>query len=92
MNTVLGARDKSVIEAFENLVVRMPAQGYGTTEFDMTDERRDTLVKAGRRAMYNYFTYEQPAATIAHSFEVAAEPTYRVTASADRLAEKMILR
>jgi len=92
INTVTGARDKSVIEAFENYVARMPAKGYGTTEFDMTDERRNTLVKAGRKAMYNYFAYEQPAAAMAYSFEVAAEPTYRTTASADRLAEKMILR
>jgi len=25
-----------VIEEFEHLVVRLPAQGYGTTEFDMS--------------------------------------------------------
>ena len=92
VNTLLGARDKSVIETFESYVARMPAKGYGTTEFDMTDERRDTLVKAGRKAMYNYFAYEQPAAAMAYSFEAAREPVYRVTASADRLAEKMLLR
>ena len=92
INTVTGARDKSVIEAFENYVARMPAKGYGTTEFDMTDERRNTLVKAGRKAMQNYFAYEQPAAAMAFSFETATVPAYRVTASADRLAEKMILR
>ena len=92
INTVLGARDKSVIEAFENHVARMPAKGYGTTEFDMTDERRNTLVAAGRKAMHNYFAYEQPAADIAYSFEIASKPSYTVTASADRLAEKMILR
>ena len=92
INTLLGARDKSVIEAFENYVVRMPAKGYGTTEFDMTDERRDTLVEAGRKAMYNYFAYELPAADVAKSFEAAKGPSYRVTASADRLAERMILR
>jgi predicted acylesterase/phospholipase RssA len=92
LNTLLGARDKSVIEAFEDLVVRMPAKGYGTTEFDMTDERRNTLVKAGQKAMHNYFEYELPAAAIAESLEITRKSTYRVTASADRLAEKMILR
>ena len=92
INTVLGARDKSVIEAFEQYVARMPAKGYGTTEFDMTDDRRNRLVKAGRKAMQNYFTYEQPAAAMAFSIEVAPAPTYIVTASADRLAEKMIYR
>jgi len=92
INTVTGARDKSVIEAFEDYVARMPAKGYGTTEFDMTDERRNTLVEAGKKAMQNYFNYEQPAAAMAYSFAVVAEPIHRVTASADRLAEKMILR
>ena len=92
VNTVLGARDKSVIETFESYVARMPAKGYGTTEFDMTDDRRDKLVKAGRKAMYNYFAYEQPGAAMAYSVEVAEKPAYRVTQSADRLAEKMLLR
>jgi predicted acylesterase/phospholipase RssA len=92
VNTVLGAHDKSVIEAFENNVARMPAKGYGTTEFDMTDDRRNTLVAAGRKAMHDYFAYELPAAAIASSVESTTKPAYRVTASADRLAEKMILR
>jgi len=29
----------------------MPAHGYGTTEFAMSDERRAALVAAGRQAM-----------------------------------------
>jgi len=55
VNTATRARDKSVIEAVEDLVVRLPAKGYGTTEFDMSDERRDLLVEAGRQAMQAYF-------------------------------------
>ena len=39
-----GAHDKMVIEEFEHLVVRLPAAGYGTTEFDMSDERRKALL------------------------------------------------
>jgi len=92
INTLLGARDKSVIEAFENFVVRMPAQGYGTTEFDMTDKRRNTLVDAGRTAMQNYFEFELPAAKMAETLGIKKKPSFRVTASADRLAEKMVLR
>ena len=92
INTLLGARDKSVIEAFENFVVRMPALGYGTTEFDMTDKRRNTLVDAGRTAMHNYFEFELPAAKMAETLGIKKKPTFRVTASADRLAEKMVLR
>jgi predicted acylesterase/phospholipase RssA len=55
VNTMTSARDKNMIDEFEHLVVRLPARGYGTTEFGMTDERRDLLVEAGRRAMNTYF-------------------------------------
>ncbi|MCB2178837.1 patatin-like phospholipase family protein [bacterium] len=61
MNTVLGARDKAVIAAFEHLVVRLPAKGYGTVEFDMSDERRNLLVEAGRQTMMHYFDHMQSA-------------------------------
>lgn len=54
VDTATGAHDKMVIEEYSHLVVRLPAQGYGTTEFDMTDERRDALVNAGREAMKIY--------------------------------------
>jgi NTE family protein len=55
VDTATGAHDKMVIEEYENLVVRLPAKGYGTTEFDMSDERRTLLVKAGQLAMNDYF-------------------------------------
>ena len=48
------AHDKMVLEQNQHLVVRLPAKGYGTTEFDMTDQRRDALVAAGRLAMKQY--------------------------------------
>jgi NTE family protein len=54
VDTATGAHDKLVIEEYANLVVRLPAQGYGTTEFDMSDERRAALVAAGREAMKIY--------------------------------------
>jgi predicted acylesterase/phospholipase RssA len=58
INTMMQAHDKMVIEAFENLVVRLPAQGYGTTEFDMSDEKRALLVTAGEQAMAAYLAQE----------------------------------
>ena len=61
IDTATTAHDKMVIDAFSQLVVRLPAQGYGTTEFDMSDERRAALVQAGRSAMQHYFD-NQPAA------------------------------
>ena len=54
VDTVTGAHDKLVIEEYAHLVAHLPAQGYGTTEFDMTDERRTALVAAGRNAMNMY--------------------------------------
>ena len=56
VNTVTQARDKMVIDTFSDLVVHLPAKGYGTTEFDMSDERRVALVKAGRVATEAYLT------------------------------------
>jgi NTE family protein len=54
VDTATGAHDKLVIEEYAHLVARLPAQGYGTTEFDMTDERRSALVAAGKEAMKMY--------------------------------------
>jgi len=55
VDTATSARDKMVIDSYSNLVARMPAKTYGTTEFDMTDLRRDALVAAGQQAMRDYF-------------------------------------
>lgn len=88
VNTVLGARDKSVIEAFEHLVARMPAKDYGTTEFDMTDERRETLVQAGRSAMEAYFAKQLPAGAMAFGPDAAPDPAS--TSAANKLAVKML--
>jgi hypothetical protein len=43
-----------VIDEYRHLVVRLPAAGYGTTEFDMSEDRRAALVEAGRTAMASY--------------------------------------
>ncbi len=55
VETATKAHDKLVIDAFEQFVCRLPARGFKTTEFDMTDERREKLIDAGRAAMSNYF-------------------------------------
>jgi predicted acylesterase/phospholipase RssA len=51
IKTLRGAHDQQIIAANEELICRMPAKGYGTMEFDMTDERKAKLVAAGRQAM-----------------------------------------
>lgn len=61
VDTMTSARDKMVIEAFEELVARLPAMGYGTLEFDMSDVRREALIESGRSAMRSYFDRPRPA-------------------------------
>jgi NTE family protein len=51
INTATGAHDNMAIAAFARHVVRLPAGGYGTTQFDMTDAEREALLSAGREAM-----------------------------------------
>jgi NTE family protein len=60
VNTATMARDKAVIEAFADMVVRLPAKGYGTTEFDMSVARQQALLEAGRQAMRSYFAERPP--------------------------------
>jgi len=50
INAVTQAHDKMVIEAFEDCIVRLPARGYGTVEFDMSEEKRIALIDAGYQA------------------------------------------
>lgn len=54
-NTLTLARDKHVMDRYAEGVCRLPAKGYGTTEFDMDDERRDALIRAGRETARAFF-------------------------------------
>lgn len=55
VNTLLSAHDKIVMDAYKDGVCRLPAQGYGTTEFGMSDSRVNTLIAAGDDTMRNFF-------------------------------------
>ena len=59
VDTATQAHDKMVIDAFEQFVCRLPARGYQTTEFDMTDARRDALIAAGQQALDAYFRLQE---------------------------------
>ena len=88
IDTTTGAHDKMVIEEFEHLVVRLPAAGYGTTEFDMSDERRNALVAAGERAMSAYFEKPLAPRPIPRGMEdTEAQRTGRI---ADRIATRLL--
>lgn len=55
VDTVTQAHDKFVIDALRDNVCRLPAKGYGTLDFDVSDERRDALIGAGYEATKAYF-------------------------------------
>jgi hypothetical protein len=89
INTVTQAHDKSVIEAFERFVVRLPARTYGTVEFGMSAARREALVKAGQAATVAYFNRQEALAAAGPSFAINASD---LEPAADRIAEKMLER
>lgn len=84
VDTATQAHDKMVIEAFNHVVCRLPAKGYGTTEFDMTEERREALIAAGRQAAAGYFDAVEGDAdlversTRASALEMAMEKANRI--------------
>ena len=89
VNTMMQARDKSVIEAFERFVVRLPAKGYGTVEFGMSDERRDALIAAGRTATTAYLDRLE-AKKFEVSFGVEGEKEPDLAPTADKIATRIL--
>ncbi len=87
-NTVTTAHDKMVIEEFDQLVVRLPAQGYGTTEFDMGDERRTALVEAGRSAMAACFDATPAERGLTKGLQTGGRKD--ITSAADRIAVRLL--
>jgi len=51
VDTMTGAQDNSEIRTHEKDICRLPAKGYGTTEFDMSVDRLKALIDGGRKAM-----------------------------------------
>jgi NTE family protein len=91
MDTAIGAHDKMVMEAFTDRVVRLPAGGYGTTEFDMSDARRDALVAAGREAMRVYLdAFEQRLRDLSFGPSVGAPRAVDPGAYADAMAARIL--
>ena len=86
INTMLSARDKAVIEAYERFVVRLPAKGYGVTEFDLSDARRDTLVAAGVSMMSDYLDIVELAPPMA----LTAPGPLDFTRQADAVAARIL--
>lgn len=95
IDTMTSAHDKQVIEAFESLVVRLPAKGYGTTEFDMSEARRAKLVAAGRTAMEQHLAARPDTRPVRrlHNLEAAPAALPGVEegrGTADRIASRIL--
>ena len=88
MNTAIKAHDNMAIAAFRKHVVQLPAGGYGTTQFDMTDAEREALVEAGRAAM-RAFLRTSPAMDVAGA---AFDPGGNETALANEAAGMLLQR
>jgi NTE family protein len=54
VDTMTRARDNADIRHYEKHICRLPARGYGTTEFDMDPERLKALIDSGRKAMEEF--------------------------------------
>jgi len=68
LNTITDAHDQAVIKAHKDRICRLPAKGYGTMDFDMSDERRAALVDAGEKAMDEFLNkLVSEATTVAHA-------------------------
>jgi NTE family protein len=89
VNTMMQARDKSVIEAFERFVIRLPAKGYGTVEFGMSDERRDALIEAGRQSTVAYLERLE-AQKFEVSFGVEEAVPENLAPAADKIAARIL--
>jgi NTE family protein len=50
VDTMTQAQDNVSIQKHKNDICRIPAKGYGTTEFDMEGSRLEALIEGGRRA------------------------------------------
>lgn len=90
VDTATTAHDKMVIDAHSHFVCRLPAKGYGTTEFDMTTARRDALVAAGRAAAASHFD-NPPQPQMDGGFSFSGPPgALPGSTPADRMAAKML--
>jgi NTE family protein len=88
LNTATKAHDKAVMDAFESIVVRLPAKGYGTTEFDMSVARQQALLEAGRREMQRYFAKHPPS--VPADIPVGPGPADPATSIANQRAIKIL--
>lgn len=90
VDTATGAHDNMAINVFAQHVVRLPAAGYSTTQFDMTDEEREALVDGGRQAM-RAFLAQQAGPGVAKAragFAVLPDTTFLANDAAGTILQR----
>ena len=85
VDTATGAHDNMAKAVFASNVVRLPANGYGTTQFDMTPPEREALVNAGRLAMRRFLASQSVLEG------APAEPDFAVSDAASAIANEAAL-
>jgi NTE family protein len=81
-NTATGANDNMSKALFSANVVRLPAGGYGTTQFDMTDAEREALIAAGRKAMRDFLSTQNVLEAVGGEIDLSVSDTARAAANA----------
>ena len=81
-NTATCAHDNMAKAVFAANVVRLPAGGYGTTQFDMTDAEREALLNAGRRAMADFLATQTVLEAAGEGFDFSVSDAAKATANA----------
>jgi predicted acylesterase/phospholipase RssA len=90
INSLTQAHDKKVIEAYEHCVVRLPAKGYGTIEFGMSEKRRNALISAGRAATAAYFQGPVVQPPSPGDFAAGALEIEEVLSPADKISTRIL--
>jgi predicted acylesterase/phospholipase RssA len=81
-NTATCAHDNMAKAVFAANVVRLPAGGYGTTQFDMTDAEREALVEAGRSAMRQFLSAQTVLESADSELDLSISPAIQAAANA----------
>ena len=54
IDTMTDTADDAIMRQYPDYICHLPVQGYGTTEFRMSQQRMNLLIAAGRDAMSRY--------------------------------------
>ncbi|MGE5602021.1 MAG: patatin-like phospholipase family protein [Nitrososphaerales archaeon] len=81
-NTATSASDNMAKALFAANVVRLPAGGYSTTQFDMTDAEREVLIAAGRKAMRDFLATQTVLEAEGGEIDLSVSDAARAAANA----------